>query len=56
MANVCYANVVGALMYAMVYTRPDISHTVSMINGICMTEKNSLAGCEMDSMVYSWYN
>ncbi|GFY82365.1 hypothetical protein Acr_02g0006050 [Actinidia rufa] len=32
MANVPYANAVGALMYAMVCTRPDISHAVSMVN------------------------
>lgn len=26
-----YVNAVGALMYAIVYTRPDISHAVSMV-------------------------
>ncbi|KAF5951571.1 hypothetical protein HYC85_009515 [Camellia sinensis] len=32
MAQVPYANAVGALMYAMVCTRPDISHAVSMVS------------------------
>ncbi|KAH9650169.1 hypothetical protein KPL70_026264 [Citrus sinensis] len=32
MARVPYASVVGSLMYAMVYTRPDISQAVSMVS------------------------
>ncbi|KAK3009533.1 hypothetical protein RJ639_014633 [Escallonia herrerae] len=32
MSRVPYANTVGCLMYAMVCTRPDISHAVSMVN------------------------
>ena len=32
MDHVPYANAVGALMYAMVCTRPDISHAVSMVS------------------------
>lgn len=32
MANVPYANAVGCLMYAVVLTRPDIAHTVSVIS------------------------
>lgn len=32
MAQVPYASVVGSLMYAMVCTRPDISHAVNMIS------------------------
>ena len=32
MENISYTNVVGALMYAMVCTRPDLSHTVSMVS------------------------
>ncbi|KAK3032792.1 hypothetical protein RJ639_035895 [Escallonia herrerae] len=32
MSRVPYANVVGCLMYAMVCTRPDISHAVSMVS------------------------
>ena len=32
MAQIPYANVVGALMYAMVCTRPDISHVVNMVS------------------------
>ena len=32
MDHVSYANVVGALMYAIVCTRPDISHAVSIVS------------------------
>ena len=32
MANVPYANAVGCLMYAMVLTRPDIAHVVSVFS------------------------
>jgi ATP-binding cassette subfamily B (MDR/TAP) protein 1 len=32
MAQIPYAKAVGALMYAMVCTRPDISHAVSMVS------------------------
>ncbi|GKB23950.1 hypothetical protein Tco_0863351 [Tanacetum coccineum] len=32
MENVPYANVVGSLMYAMICTRPDISHAVGMVS------------------------
>jgi len=32
MAKVPYASGVGSLMYAMVYTRPDISHAVGVVN------------------------
>ena len=32
MTNIPYANVVGALMYAMICTRPDISYAVSMVS------------------------
>lgn len=32
MEGIPYANAVGALMYAMVCTRPDISHAVSMVS------------------------
>ena len=31
-ARVPYANAVGSFMYAMVYTRPDISQAVSMVS------------------------
>lgn len=30
--NIPYANAVGHLMYAMVLTRPDIAHAVSMVS------------------------
>jgi len=32
MSRVSYANAVGSLMYAMVYTRPDLVYTVSTIS------------------------
>ena len=32
MSHVPYANVVGSLMYAMVCTRPDISHAISVVS------------------------
>ena len=32
MKNVSYANAVGALMHAMAFMRPNISHVVSMVN------------------------
>ena len=32
MRGVLYASVVGSLMYAMVCTRPDIAHTVGVVN------------------------
>ena len=32
MAKVPYASAVGCLMYAMVYTRPDLAHAVSQVS------------------------
>ena len=32
MESIPYANVVGSLMYAMVCTRPDIAHAVSLVS------------------------
>ena len=32
MSHVPYASVVGSLMYAMVYTRPDIAHVVGVLS------------------------
>ena len=32
MSRLPYANVIGSLIYAMVYTRPDLSQVVSMIS------------------------
>jgi hypothetical protein len=32
MSNVPYANTLGILMYAMVYTRPDIAHVVGFLS------------------------
>ena len=32
MSRVLYANAVGSLMYAMVYTRPDLAYEVSTVS------------------------
>ncbi|KAJ9675458.1 hypothetical protein PVL29_024402 [Vitis rotundifolia] len=32
MQKVPYASIVGSLMYAMVCTRPDIAHTIGVVN------------------------
>ena len=32
MENILYTNAIGALMYAIVCTRPDLSHAVSMVS------------------------
>ena len=32
MSHVSYANAVGSLMYAMVYTRPDIAHAMGVLS------------------------
>ena len=32
MAKVLYVSAVGCLMYAMVYTRPDLAHAVSQVS------------------------
>ena len=32
MSHVPYASAVGSLMYAMVYTRPDIAHVVGVLS------------------------
>jgi tagatose-1,6-bisphosphate aldolase len=37
MAHVPYASVVGSLMYAMVCTRPDISHAVGVLSRYMLT-------------------
>ena len=32
MSHISYANAVGRVMYAMVYTRPDISYAISVVS------------------------
>ena len=32
MSNIPYCNVVGSIMYMMIYTRPDLGYAISMIN------------------------
>lgn len=42
MENVPYANVVGCLMYAMVLTRPDISHAMSVVSRYMVAPEREL--------------
>jgi hypothetical protein len=45
MAQILYANTIGALMYAMVCTRLDISHVVNMVSRYMHdSRKRSLIG------------
>ena len=43
MSKVPYSNAVGSLMYAMVSTRPDISHTVGTVS-MTGPDPNTLPG------------
>lgn len=48
MEDVPYANVVGALMYAMVCTRPDLSRAITMVcRYMHDSGKKTLANCEV---------
>jgi len=38
MAKIPYASTIGILMYAMVCTRPDISHAVVVVAGLCQIQ------------------
>ena len=38
MSRVPYASVVSSLMYAMVCTRPDITHTVGVLSRLCQNQ------------------
>ena len=42
MSHVPYVSAVGSLMYAMVCTRPDISHVVGVLSGICQNSEATL--------------
>nr|GEX22596.1 protein kinase-like domain-containing protein [Tanacetum cinerariifolium] len=44
--KVPYANAVGSLMYAMICTRPDISHAVGIVSRLCTTEVEYMAMAE----------
>ena len=57
MNHVPYANAIGSLIYAMVCTRPDLSHAVSMVSShMHDLGRGSLRGSEMDSMVHQKYH
>ncbi|KAF2301408.1 hypothetical protein GH714_023842 [Hevea brasiliensis] len=48
-SSVPYSSVVGSIMYALVCTRPDISHAVSVMSRyMACPEKRALAGSEID--------
>ena len=50
MSKIPYASVVGSLMYAMVYTRPDIAHAVGVVSGYMNNPgKEHFNGSKMDS-------
>ena len=40
MSHVPYASAVGSLMYAMVYTRPDIAHAVRVLSRFMLKPRN----------------
>eukprot|EP00253_Pinus_taeda_P005058 PITA_05058 len=44
MSQIPYANVVGCLMYAMVCTRPDISHAVGVVSRYMEIRRRSTSG------------
>ena len=49
MAHVPYANVVECLMHTMVYTRPNILHTINMVSKYMTNlEKKNLECSEVD--------
>ena len=49
MSHVPYSGAVGSLIYAMVCTRPYLSHAVSVVSRYMHNPgKKSLGGCEVD--------
>ena len=56
MRKVLYALSVGSLMYAMVYTRPDIAHVVGVVSRFLSNpSKKTLGSSEMDSQISEGY-
>ncbi|KAL6329279.1 hypothetical protein AAG906_015482 [Vitis piasezkii] len=49
MSKVPYASAVGCLMYAMVYTRPDLAHVVSVTMTSCST--NNIVILQLEDML-----
>jgi len=48
MSCIPYASTVGSLMYAIVYTRPDLSKAVTIVSRYRRSWKGSLRGSEVD--------
>ena len=42
MSRVPYASAVGSLMYAMVFTRPDIAHAVGVLSRFMSNQRKEL--------------
>ena len=52
MAKVPYALTIGSLMYAMLYTRPDIAYAVSVTRGFSLTQAWSI-GWQLRQSLYT---
>jgi hypothetical protein len=56
MSCVPYASVVGSLMYAMVYTRPNIAHAVGVLSKVYVkTREGALDNCKEGFQVFVWH-
>ena len=57
-SKVPYASAIGSLMYAMVCTRPDISHAVGVVSKKAdeQSRKRTLDGSEVDYQVFERYH
>ena len=55
MSRVPYASAVDSLMYAMVYTRPDIAHEVGVLSRFMSTREGALDNSEVGFQVFAWH-
>ena len=55
MSKVPYSSIVGSLMYAMVFTRPDIAHAVGVVSRYMNNPGRTLGGSKVDSQVFERY-
>ncbi len=56
MSRVLYSSVVGSLMYAMVYSRPNLSHVLSVVSRyMANPNKEHLENCSVDFQMPMWY-